>query len=349
MIETQIILYTSYLHEIGGIETFVYNFIDIMSEYYDIALMSPNLPQQTIAKLSRKIRVVKPMPMKCDSLIMLRIMDEVPKDVTYGKLIRTCHACKTRPEWHITQDFDTLVNVSKASKESFGKEAKDGIVIHNMLKPSQKKSLILVSATRIPAKDKGSNEQRMLTLARMLETNHIPFLWFNFSDGKLQNAPKGFVNVGTTEDVQPFIARADYLVQLSDAEGFCYSLVEALINNTPVICTPFKTTEELGVISGVNGYVDPFDMNFDVNRLLDVPQFEYEYDNKPMISKWRKILGKKAKRGDYKPPQLVLLKIIRTYRDVMIGRVIHEGEEIAVPIDRARIITEEGYGVEVKE
>lgn len=338
----KIIIYTSYLYTIGGIETWVYNFVDLMHEKYDLVLMTRNIPPKMKAKLSKLIPVVNEMPMECDTLLMVRIMDEAPRGVTYKKLIRTCHACKTRPEWHIIQDYDYLVNVSKASKKSF--DAKDGIVIHNMLQRSEKKTLLIVSATRIPAPDKGKNAERILKLANMLNEAGINFLWLNFSDNQLVNPPKNFINVGTNEDIQSYIAKADYLVQLSDTEGFCYSVIEALINHTAVICTPFETTKELGVLDGVNGYIVPFDMDFDVKKLLNVPVFEYEWDNKPLIEKWDKVLTKKPKKKKVSVGE-VELKIVRDYYDMELKRDVRAGEKICVPKLRADRIISLGFGV----
>ena len=338
----KIIIYTSYLYTIGGIETWVYNFVDLMCEKYDLVLMTKNIPPKMKAKLSKKIPVVNEMPMECDTLLMVRIMDEVPRGVTYKKLIRTCHACKSRPEWHIIQDYDYLVNVSKASKKSF--DAKDGIVIHNMLQKSEKKTLLIVSATRIPAPDKGKNAERILKLANMLNEAGINFLWLNFSDNQLVNPPKNFINVGTNEDIQSYIAKADYLVQLSDTEGFCYSVIEALINHTAVICTPFETTKELGVLDGVNGYIVPFNMDFDVKKLLNVPVFEYEWDNKPLIEKWDKVLTKKPKKKKVSVGEIEL-KIVRDYYDMDLKRNVRAGEKICVPKLRADRIISLGFGV----
>ena len=340
----KIIIYTSYLYPIGGIETWVYNFVDLMHEKYELVLMTKNIPPRMKAKLSEKISVVGEQPMECDTLLMVRIMDEVPRGVTYKKMIRTCHACKSRPEWHIIQDYDYLVNVSKASKKSFGYEAEKGTVIHNMLQKSDKKSLLIVSATRIPAPDKGKNAERILKLAKMLNDAEIDFLWFNFSDNALINPPKGLFNVGTSENIQNYIEKADYLVQLSDTEGFCYSVIEALINHTAVICTPFSTTSELGVKDGINGYIVPFDMNFDVKKLLNVPKFEFDWDNKPLIEKWDKILTKKPKKkkvcdGD------TTIKIVRDCYDSVNKRDLKAGEQITVPKLRADKIVNLGFGV----
>ena len=342
----KIIIYTSYLYPIGGIETWVYNFVDLMYKKYELVLMTKNIPPKMKAKLSQKITVVGEQSMDCDTLLMVRIMDEAPRGVTYKKLIRTCHACKSRPEWHIIQDYDYLVNVSKASKKSFGYEAEKGTVIHNMLQKSEAKTLLIVSATRIPAPDKGKNAERILKLANMLNEAGINFLWFNFSDNALINPPKNFFNVGTNEQIQSYISKADYLVQLSDTEGFCYSVIEALINHTAVICTPFETTSELGVIDGVNGYIVPFDMDFDVKKLLNVPKFDFEWDNKPLIEKWDKILTKKPKKKKIKDGDTEI-KIVRDCYDTENKRNLRAGEIITVSKLRADRFIQIGYGVKI--
>ena len=59
-----------------------------------------------------------------------------------------------------------------------------GPVINNLMRKSSETTLFLISATRIPAPDKGDNEIRMRKLAQMLLDAKIPYLWLNFSDGK---------------------------------------------------------------------------------------------------------------------------------------------------------------------
>ena len=338
----KIVIYTSYLYRIGGIETWVYNFCDLMKDKYDITLVTKSIPKNARDKISVKVIESANPVLECDSLIMLRIMDEVPRGITYKKLIRTCHACKVKPEWHIL-DYDYLVHVSKASKKSF---QTNGKVIHNMLKKSESEALMIVSATRIPAPDKGKNAERILKLANMLNEKNIPFIWFNFSDNALVNPPKNFYNVGTTDDIQAYIKKADYLVQLSDAEGFCYSILEALVNGTAVICTPFETTKELGVKDGVNGYIVPFDMNFDVEKLLNIPKFDYEWDNEPLIAEWEKVLDKKPKVKK-KDKNLIDVKIMRDYTDVELKRGVRSGEIISMRPERADKIIRLGYGERV--
>lgn len=328
----QIVLYTSYLHIIGGIETFVINFLDLMRDSYEIAVVCPKLPTEMIERVSARAKLYQRAEyISCDVLIMIRMMDRMPQNITYQKSIRMCHACKTRDSWHIIQDCDAIVHVSEASKSSFKSE---GEVIYNPLIKASKKALMLVSATRIPAADKGKNAERMLKLAKMLNDAKIPFIWFNFSDAPLQNAPKGFVNVGTVQDLQPYIAKADYLVQLSDHEGFGLSVLEALLNQTACICTPFETTKELGLIDGVNGYIVPYNMNFDVNKLLTVPEFEYSWDNKAIKKKWDKLLKGKKKQKKI-PRGMIMVEVTRPYNDLQLNKHLRTGYQFTVTKDRA--------------
>lgn len=327
----QIILYTSYLHIIGGIETFVFSFIDMMADSYDIAILCPNLPFETRQRLKNKgIKFYQNENLQCETLIMVRMMDIIPRNVTFKRSIRMCHATKSNPTWNILQDCDAIVHVSEASKKSFNSE---GVVIYNPVTKTSKKAIILVSATRIPAPDKGKNAERMLKLAKMLNAANIPFLWFNFSDAPLKDAPKGFMNIGAFQDIQPYIAKADYLVQLSDQEGFGYSVLEALINNTAVICTPFDTTAELGVEDGVNGYIVPFNLNFDVRKLLDVPMFEYTWSNEKIKKEWDKLFKTKPK-----PRKKIMVEVISPYHDIALDKDLSKGYRLEVTEERARQI-----------
>ena len=198
-----------------------------------------------------------------------------------------------------------------------------------------KKALFLISATRIPAPDKGKNELRMRKLAEMLNDADIPFLWYNFSEGNIPDPPKGLINVGIFMDIQPYIARADYLVQLSDSEAWSYSILEALIQNTAVLVCPFPSAIEMGIKDGENGYILPYDMDFDVNKLLDVPQFTYEYDNEPIIAAWQKILGKaKSKKCKKVNSDRSKVIVLNKYFDMELNRLLDAGTIVVMKNDR---------------
>lgn len=337
----QVVLYIRNLHIIGGIETFIYNFVKTFYKTYDLTLVVENIPNCQFERISQMIRIIK-KPQRtivCDTLIIIRILDDMPRYIEARQMIRMVHACKTNPMWNIPDDADKVVHCSEVSKKSFNS---DGMVIHNPFNTDKKKALYLISATRIPAPDKGNNEKRMLKLAKMLNDADIPFLWLNFSEGKLDNPPKGFYNMGIEMDIQPYIAKADYLVQLSDSEGYSYSLLEALTNDTAVICTPFGSAAESGVIDGENGYIVPFDMSFDVKKLLKVPKFKDNHTNTEIIGSWREILGE-PKPITYNPEQTVNIRAIREYTDTQIKMLVTPGTVYRVSLARANTIVNAGF------
>lgn len=337
----QIILYIGYLCVIGGIETFIYHFTEL---YENVALVVNSIHVEQRKRLSEHCTVIDYNPKSiyfCDTLILLRILDKMPENIRSNQTVRMCHGCRTNPNWHIPQDSDFIVNVSEASKESFDREAKNALVIHNPITKTDRKSLILVSATRIPAPDKGNNEKRMKILAERLNEAEIPFIWFNFSDGRINDAPRGLINVGAVMDIQPYLVNADYLVQLSDSEAWSYSILEALTNETAVLVCPFPSAFEMGIEDGINGYIVPFDMGFDVRKLLEIPKFKYKYDNKAIKREWDKIINHKTKPKKNKG---VKVRILMTYNDTELKRQILAGEVITVSAERAKKIVSAGIG-----
>ena len=337
--KAQVVIYRRNLSAIGGLMTFILQFVEKMSGLYDITILCENFySQERMLQLMPKVRVIvsKDKPVYCDSLVVLSFLDKIPNNVRYKKIIRMCHACRTDKSWTIPQDYDDLVYVSRTAMESFG--VTDGKVIHNFKSLNTRHTLLLVSATRLPAEDKGDIENRMRTLCSMMTKADIPFLWLNFSDGNLTNPPKGFHNMGISYDIEGIIQKADYVVMLSDSECWSYTVLEALTNGVPLICTPFPSAFEQGVEDGVNAHVIPFDMDFDVNVLRDVPVFRYTYDNRDIKCEWTEILGAPKPFTPYQPEKSVLVKVLRGYDDVLLGKHLEKGSEHIMTKQRAQQI-----------
>ena len=286
----KIILYNSYLSIVGGIETFIYNFCIHMRNDYDITIIVDRAPDVWVDRLSELVNVIcEPQNQyECDTLVMLRMIDSIPEYIKYTKVVRRLHSCKFYDIQTVPQDADLNVCVSQSVKDDF--ELTDAPVIHNLSYITARKTLLLMSATRIPAPDKGENVERMRMLGKMLEDAHIPYLWLNFSDNELEDAPKNFYNMGSRMDIQNYMQKADYIVQLSTVESFGNTVLEALTLNVPLICTPVRSFMEMGVVDGVNAHIVPFDMNFDVYTLLDIPEFTFTYDNDSRIRQWKEVL-----------------------------------------------------------
>lgn len=343
-IRTQVVVYRKHLTDIGGLMTFIMNFVETMSEYYDITVLCESITKTRLMQLLPKVRVItgrNPKTIVCDSLIILSFLDHMPQNVKADKVIRMCHACKTDPSWKIPQDYNELLYVSQAAADSF--DDPDGKVMHNINVQKTKDTMILVSAIRLPAPDKGDIEQRMRILADMLNAADIPFIWLNFSSGGIQNPPKHFYNMGVTFDMPSILKMATYSVLLSDSECWPYAALESLMTKTPVICTPFESAFEMGIKDGVNGYVVPYDMDFDVTKLLDVPVVNYDYDNDAIIKQWRSVLGNTKPRRDYNPGAMVRVKVTQNYYDVVREEDMRKGQEAIMTKQRADHVMEAGY------
>lgn len=346
--KTQVIIYTNSIDEIGGVETFCFNFCKVMSEYYDIICLYDEIAESQLQKLLKVVRCMKnnlSVPIMCDTIIVNRLMVDIPENIIYKKSIQMVHCIKQWATWKIPQDRDVIVNVSQASKDSFHEEAENGIVIHNIsLEEEVVEALILVSAMRVGAEDKQFNDERCRKFAKLLRDEGIPFMWIYFGDKQMRDEPKGMIYGGLTHNIKPFMKAADYLVLLSGSEAFNYSLLEALELKTPVIVTPLAQNEDMKIVDGVNGYIVPFEVEgFDVKKLLKKPTFEYKNDNAEIVKQWRKLLGNTKPNRDYKPDEKVMVRITNDYSDLVLKRDVKRGEEVLMDIGRALFIESRGY------
>lgn len=286
----KVILYIKHFAVVGGLETFTYNFCQFFKDEYDLTLMIGKIPDNQYDKFKDVVEIDTDINkfVECDTLIMLRMNDDIPSNVKYKKIIRRFHSNKFYDIQEYPKDGDVTVCVSQMVKDSWN--LKDAVVINNVFYKTAQPTLLLMSATRLPALDKGENEERMRKLGQMLDEAEIPYMWLNFSDKNMENPPKNFYNMGMKMDVQNYLQLATYIVQLSTVEACSNSVLEALNLEIPLICTPVPSFYELGVVDGVNAHIVPFDMDFDVHKLLDIPKFKFRYDNESKLAQWREIL-----------------------------------------------------------
>ena len=348
-IRTQVVLFCEYANKIGGIATFVYNFCQNMKEYYDILFVYKDFGDEQLKRLQRIVpcRKLDNTSIICDTVIFNRLNEVIPRNISYKKSIQVAHCCRQKI-MKIPKDRDVLVNVSEAAKASWGEDSENGIVINNLAYNDTADTLLIVSATRMAlAADKGENVARMRKLAEMMNDKNIPFVWLNFSDKPMQDPPRGFINMEPRLDIQAFIRKADYLVQLSDIEAYCYATLEALTNNTAVLCTPVTSFIEQGVVDGENGYIIPFDMDFDVTRLLNVPKFNFRYDNQSRIKQWRKILGNTKPLKNYEPESEIRVSVLRSFTDKYTDIRYKKGDQAAFSQARINEILAKGEYIRV--
>ena len=346
-IKTQVVIYCANMQKIGGIETWLYYWCQNMYKLYDIMVVfKDNMDGRQIQRLSEIVQVMKlnNRLIECDTLINTRITDRIPDEIKAKQIVQMVHGCYSALFCcDIQPERDKVVFVSQAAANTYD-QVPNYEVIHNFTYPTKpNKCLFLITASRF-TKEKGGD--RMIKLANALRSAGIEFIWFVFShqDTKLVD---GMVKLPETLNIRDYIAKCDYLVQLSDSEGFGYSIVEALELGVPVITTPVEVLEELGFQEGKDGYIVPFDMeNIDVERFKKIPKPKFEWNNEGIKSKWVEILGESHPTGDYlKQGNMVRVEIIEAYSDLELGRELKVGEVVLMRKARANLIIGCGKGV----
>ena len=343
-LHTQVIIYRSQIDVIGGIETFIYSFCKQMSKYYDITVLYDSISNEQLARIAEICPVIRnnpATPIVCDTLIVNSIGEQIPRNITFRQSIQMVH-CLKQNTWTIPQGRDYIVNVSQASKDSFGNE---GLVIHNITDGSKThKALLLISALRVGAEDKQGNDQRCIKFARLLDNAGISYMWLYFGNKPMNHEPEHMHYCGLSMNIKPFIAKADYLVQLSGSEAFSYSLLESLECKTPVIVTPLAQNADMGVVDGQNGYIVPYEVDgFDVKKLLKIPKFEYKHDNASIIKQWRKLLGDSTPKRDYKPKKEIMVEVTVEYRDLQLDETLKIGDRRKMKYMRALELVSKGF------
>jgi len=297
-------IYISNYNSIGGVERFVENFCKRMSKHYKITLLFDWVEKsQLLFEISDFVDVVKidkEETYHFDYFVNSTAWGYSPYDnIEAEKLVQVCHADFRHviANWnfkYVNHEKTTHhVCVGEIVKLAFEEVTpyKCDAIIYNLLdnsiqlEPKIKNDVLhLVTCSRLSG-EKGF--KRMLQLAQQLDSKKIPYIWNvygNTSNSYARQVVSWFKNCpnvvfkGVTREPFKEINKADYLVQLSDTEGFAYSVYEAMQIKTPCIITPFASGNEQ-IKNGINGYIVPFDMNdIDFETILKkeliVPEFE---------------------------------------------------------------------------
>lgn len=261
------VIYFPSFNIIGGVETYCYEMALKYGKDYDITIVYQNGdPQQMehIASVARIVRIGRDDRIECDVFIFGWGWDILDR-VEAKRYIQTFHAdyinrkLNPSPSPKITDRFGVAENTTKGIREHYD-WATNIVTMYNpytVKKP--RKMLHLISATRL-SPEKGY--ERMKTLCKAFDDAGVPFIWLVFTDQpKPSPHPSMFILPPKVDGILDYVADADYLVQLSDTEGYSYSIVEALSVGTPVIATDFAVAREQGIEDGKTGYILPMDMS----------------------------------------------------------------------------------------
>lgn len=338
------IFYFYNINAIGGVETFFYN---LARKYknWDITIYYQVGDWKQIERLRKYVRVRKYAGEKivCDKAFFNFNLDII-QNVEAKEYIQIEHGdYKAMGIWPNDSPLITRrLGVSQLVCDTFEEVTGNHVdLVYNPIHVEKPKKLLrLISATRLTS-EKGKG--RMEILARMLDENEIPYTWDVFTDDIGGIANENIVYHRPRLNLENFVAASDYLVQLSDNEGYCYSVAESLCLGTPVIVTDCPVFRELGVKDGKNGFILPFDMStVPIKKIYKgLPPFEY----KPKEDTWGEILEKGRSTYKQELEDKVYVEVVMEYYDLQLKQMMKPKTIMAVSQARAEVLVSGGAAV----
>jgi len=343
----QTVIYYKNIQAIGGVEQWLYMMAKLFHKSHDITIMYRTCPPQQLARLRQFVRceAYQGQRVYCDTFIFC-YNAEIIENIEAKNYHLFIHAdFKANNLLMVIPERTTQIYaVSENVKEKFielhqeqlkGREIK---IAYNPNVLDKFKPLIrLISATRLTS-EKGY--WRMKKLAQYLNANGVKFKWDIFTTSTSEPIANVMFHPPDL-NILPYIAKADFLVQLSDTEGYAYTLVEALQLGVPLIVTALPVLGEMGV-NDSNAIILDFDMeNIEVVKKRLYEEFKFDYKPNLSLDLYEKeILGRKAK-SNYQKELLMKTKVRATkvwqetnLTDTETGQVRKEGEEWEVTPER---------------
>lgn len=329
------VFYFKKINSIGGCESWFY----YLSRLYKnmVVYYEEGNPEQ-VKRLAKNVEVHKykeDQQLECDNFFCC-YYPYIINNVKATNYISVIH-CDYKNVWFspiLHPKFNKYIAVSKIAGDSF-KELTgfDYELIYNPVaidKPNVKKynddKLHLISATRL-TREKGL--ERMQKLAELLDKSGIDYVWEIYTNKYRKEIGRNVIYKEPKFNITEEIAKADYLVQLSDCEAFCYAIVESLMVGTPVIATNLPILQELGVRDQKEAFILDFNMNnIPLDQILKKP-LKVAYN--PPKANWDKYLDNNT---DYDPCDIIEVRAKRSI--YLIEEDIHTTRGKPIEIAKAR-------------
>ena len=298
-------IYQSHISPYGGVETFLYNLCWWLRNYFDVTVIYCNADGTRLNKMRKLVKVKKydeQDKFEFDIVIRNSVWGVIP-DKIYSKenrYIEMRHANYKflldkgllYSQYHEWDRINEIVGCGEYVSEMSREVLHDNpTTIKNILLPKRQtnKVLRLISCTRL---DSQKGWGRMQQLMKMMRDSGIKFTWDIFTNSKQKCEYEEVHFWNARYDIWDYLSNADYTVLLSDSEGLSYTVQESLQYQVPCIVSDVGGNTEL-ITDGVNGYVVPLDMKFDINKIKNIPKCK-EYNNHS-LEDWLKYLDYKGK------------------------------------------------------
>lgn len=304
-----IMVYMSWILRVGGVETATKQMMQAFPDCHFTLVVkdSPTIPPESIAEFGELADVViddGEREYSCDVLVVEHYIgaQEILGRVKAGKVYQVVHA-----------DFGTLSEVAGVRTGRFvldprvdevivpSENARKGLlkrfgvrstVVPNiLLPPKPNATMTFLMATRATAEkgvmealdlfarfDEAGRDYRVILCSDL--TKATPAVQNRIKDNKR------IIVVENDAHVTDFLQMANYLVQLSKSESWCYSVHEALAMGVPVLASPVLE----GVIEdGKNGYIIRRVLEANVDIIFsEVPKFKPVWER--VDPNWQKLL-----------------------------------------------------------
>lgn len=337
------IFYFSYINKIGGVEAF---FHYLVKKYpsKDIVVYYQTADEKQLERLRKYVRCIKfnGQHIQCEKAFFNynpAIIDYVDAK-EYIQVIHADYKVQSGLANFTSPKITKYIGVSKLACKSFtevtGKPCE--LCYNPIILDKPKKVLRLISATRLTP-EKG--RPRMAKLGQMLDNAGIPYLWTIFTNDTNAIKNPNIIYMQPRLDISDYIASSDYLVQLSDCEAFCYSVVESLMLGVPVIVTDLPVFKEIG-LDETNSIKLNLDMsNVPIDKIYK-KDFSFKYQ--PPKDNWDEILADGENTWENDRNKIVKVTCIRPngYDDLVLKKRVRLGEEIECTLERADYLKELG-------
>lgn len=300
IIETTNLYYFHSILEIGGIETFFY-YLAKKYKNWDLTIVYREGNTKQLERLRQYVSCIQYQPdmkFKCTKAFF-NFNTDIINDVTatdgyylvlhgdYEDMLKRKQLLKENLPGHskITNYIGISKQVCEAWERVTGKKAE---LCYNPFMPDKPhKKLKLISATRLSV-EKGGN--RMIKLGEALDKLGVDYEWDIYSNRGINQKLSPHMHLKNTKlNIIDDIAQADFLIQLSDNEGYCYSIVEALNLGIPVVVTPIPVFKEIG-LNDTNSITLDFDCSNVMQVAEQIATKEFHFKYTPVEDSWDKLL-----------------------------------------------------------
>ena len=361
------LFYFREIKRIGGTEQFLY---EIAKKYkdWDISVLYDEIDGDQLKRLSKLVRCIKRVKgqkYECERAFFnfnLDAIEDVISSENYYCFVSHANyeelGYKPPIEHPKLTHFIGVSQFATDKLNEYGKKLGLKIKAKKCYDPMTLEKVdkvpILVSACRLDDGVKGGKRTIKLieALDKYCKEHNRNYLWLIFTNATNFTLPtKNAVYMQPRVDVRPYIAMADWVLQLSnDMETYCYTTNEANGYGVPIITTPLSVYKEFTNVSDNERLI----LKWDCSNVDEIARQIFEKEVKPFeyiqpMDEWDKFLAKGKSTYLKELKEKVKVKVILPigYYDLDLEERKEYGDEYIVNRPRAEYLKSIKYVEEI--